>query len=592
MLIDLCNGMYSTSVTADKVSTDHHEVSNLVSNDHSSRNRGFIAETFIKPPVNVTVTLPFNVELYRIILNPIQGRQKSSAFEIFTYNKKITESECFNSTYLSKDASNLLFQSVGRASLKEVGVVCFQNGHYKSWGDWNYDDCNTSYDNCFHLRHHKVTYLSVVSHVVIRIKQTQGGSAVCLHSLQIWGQPSRSSPKSVVNRLRLLIKPNQMPNGLPGNQDIQRVIADKDKALKNESISKSEFIESGITVPEEFVDKITCELMTIPILLPSGENIDQSTLEKHIAAEARWGRAASDPFTGNLLQDKFQAVPNVGLKTRIDSFMLSHVDSLGNLPRTLGSDRRTDSYNGPSTSSLVGKRGYESVRSEDVVSKRQKISDNVSSNYTSYQRLRKTDIRQKSNYSLDGNRKLEQAPNNSNNVPIHNSATSLITSNGKTSMNNDVTNSNPLCHSDDLKSSLDSALFQTLGSLPSFTSERTHYSIQNPNIPSSFSSSKISFPTQNSSESSSPSSSSSSMMPSGTLQVKNRPTLNMGNRTTQNYSSCSVCRTHPLGAAYTGNCQHVICRECLTHATRGNSNYTCNCCNVTWDTQHIVRVFV
>lgn len=38
-------------------------------------------------------------------------------------------------------------------------------------------------------------------------------------------------------------------------------------------------------VPEEFVDPITCEVMVLPVVLPSGKVIDRSTLQKFIDTE-------------------------------------------------------------------------------------------------------------------------------------------------------------------------------------------------------------------------------------------------------------------------------------------------------------------
>lgn len=51
-------------------------------------------------------------------------------------------------------------------------------------------------------------------------------------------------------------------------------------------------------VPSEFLDKITYEVMHIPMLLPSGHCVDRSTVEKLGNNDALYGRAPTDPFTG------------------------------------------------------------------------------------------------------------------------------------------------------------------------------------------------------------------------------------------------------------------------------------------------------
>jgi hypothetical protein len=41
--------------------------------------------------------------------------------------------------------------------------------------------------------------------------------------------------------------------------------------------------EKDLDIPEDFLDSITFEIMTVPMRLPCGKNIDQLTLEKHTA---------------------------------------------------------------------------------------------------------------------------------------------------------------------------------------------------------------------------------------------------------------------------------------------------------------------
>ena len=54
----------------------------------------------------------------------------------------------------------------------------------------------------------------------------------------------------------------------------------------------------AISVPERFLDEITCEVMVLPMLLPSGHYVDRSTLDKLHATDCVYGRPPSDPFTG------------------------------------------------------------------------------------------------------------------------------------------------------------------------------------------------------------------------------------------------------------------------------------------------------
>lgn len=62
--------------------------------------------------------------------------------------------------------------------------------------------------------------------------------------------------------------------------------------------------------------------MLLPMLLPSGVSVDNSTLEEHQKREATWGRAPNDPFTGVPFTPSSQPLPNPQLKCRIDQFLL------------------------------------------------------------------------------------------------------------------------------------------------------------------------------------------------------------------------------------------------------------------------------
>jgi len=80
--------------------------------------------------------------------------------------------------------------------------------------------------------------------------------------------------------------------------------------------------------------------MTQPIILPSGQIIDYTTLEKYEENEAIWGRVLSDPFTGLQFNDDRRPVMASALKSRIDKFLLdnSNQNEIKRIPRVLGRD--------------------------------------------------------------------------------------------------------------------------------------------------------------------------------------------------------------------------------------------------------------
>lgn len=60
----------------------------------------------------------------------------------------------------------------------------------------------------------------------------------------------------------------------------------------------------------------------LPMLLPSGVSVDNTTMEEHQKREATWGRTPNDPFTGVPFTSTSQPLPNPQLKSRIDLFLL------------------------------------------------------------------------------------------------------------------------------------------------------------------------------------------------------------------------------------------------------------------------------
>lgn len=537
--MDFCDGQFDCRITSDKVSADYHEVTNLVSVDWTKKRRGFMAESFIKPPVLITLTFPINIEVYRIIINPKVGRQISSGFEIFTCSKKVhkcwLKDENMTTAHGGSDEpSNMLFQQVGKAVLQESGTLCFRNVQYRPFGEWKPETTvQDDFPNVRDIRHHRLSSLSFVSHISVRVSRTTGGSAVGIQRLEVWGQPSRSCSTDVVEIIKgkfLSSLPNNIP---PTTTQVNTRVHEKVGDQTNVDVYR----EKGIEVPEDFIDRITWHIMTVPMLLPSGENIDQSTLEKHSDNEASWGRPPSDPFTGIHFHGNAQAIPNASLKARIDKFILMHSDSLGHLPRTLGTG--SDPSNIPSVSKLVSQ--YEKPSSvkrnyNNPVKNKRPRSDMDSSDMASNSKRKKEETPA---YCETLKRKSE--------IPSKLCVTTDVRSPQFCRLENDESDVKPISHQDKLKSSLDSALASMLGSLPSFTK---------------FSSTK----------------------------ANNSSSVCSVNKNTDGASAmlCCRCNSTEVEVMYRGRCSHLLCRDCLTLISTGT--LVCPTCRTVWDRGEITRV--
>jgi len=172
-----------------------------------------------------------------------------------------------------------------------------------------------------------------VTHVAVKIARLCGSSVPAIGKVEIWGQPSaHCKPESLEYALGIQEK-------IYSGVDIKADCYNKkhDKAGEGSKL-KSVVEHHSDSIPEEFIDPITCEIMIVPLLLPSGHNIDTETLEKHVNLESTWGRLPSDPFTGKVFSEACKPVPNSALKVRIDKFLLTSGLNMAGYGRTVGRD--------------------------------------------------------------------------------------------------------------------------------------------------------------------------------------------------------------------------------------------------------------
>ena len=193
--------------------------------------------------------------------------------------------------------------------------------------------------------------LQKVTHVALKIVKLSGSCVPAVGKVEIWGQPSAScKPEMLEYALGI-------QGRIQGGQKIKTAITGE---IHNGTVESSKHHNvlpgangSSSSIPEDFVDPITCEIMIVPLLLPSGHNIDTSTLEKHITAERSWGRLPSDPFTGKIFSDTCKPVPNSALKVRIDKFLLTSGVNTSGYGRTVGRDSDLVRQSNQNNSSLL-----------------------------------------------------------------------------------------------------------------------------------------------------------------------------------------------------------------------------------------------
>ncbi|KAM9858068.1 RING finger protein 37 [Aulostomus maculatus] len=373
MVVNLCLPHFNTTVTSNKLCADGYDVTNLVSADPVLRRRGFKLEYFLRPPVQVTLKFGFQVELWRVDVelwpwgmdhgqsckrleistnsDPLppsnsgqgQGQQKEqNQVQVQSQNNQKRDKQqgtkshqchghqwrpqaqkwgeevlsrtqqrlCHSATQCS--CSEPEFRLVGRCELKEETQVSFSRSPFSPRSPFLSPPAPRPV-NCRQEDLWSRGLLSLGSVTQLRVTIPFGGaaSALGLKALSVWGQPARCCPPEEVEKIKKVHEASKRPLPRPAPSVSQTKQPPQEAAPP-----------SNLSVPEEFLDPITQEVMVLPMLLPSGVSVDNSTLEEYQKREATWGRPQNDPFTGVPFTSTSQPLPNPQLKRRIDHFVL------------------------------------------------------------------------------------------------------------------------------------------------------------------------------------------------------------------------------------------------------------------------------
>lgn len=296
--MNACDPIFNVNIQLDGscVSLDNHSVSNLVSSDAELRKKGFLSEGFIRPPVSVTVCFPFAFDIKYVIIGTRVGGQKSSGFQMFAGHGDNVRKICS----LITDKDSIIFHN------NSTDLSSFGNDYDKS---------------CFFISASR--NIRSAEKLTVRIFKT-ANSIPAIGKLEVWGNISYSVPREICQSLTRLWEETKYPK------------------MKQLEVTKTQLVNETnadvFNICDDFLDSLTYEVMTSPMVLPGGKYIDRSTLEKCIEYDNMYGRAPCDPFTGIPFTDTLKPMPVPELKGRIDSFLIKHADnaSVMHVPRAVG----------------------------------------------------------------------------------------------------------------------------------------------------------------------------------------------------------------------------------------------------------------
>lgn len=301
-VLNFLNPILKPAVKCDAVADDLYLPENLLAADQQKFNLGFMAYRVTKPPIDLDFQLVCGIELSYIKIWPKIDSLKSTGFDVFVSSQRgpnaqfVKIANCFN--------------------LAEDGVVFVQAN-----SEMAEDECPNNFKviRCYRF----ARTIRTVRSVRICIRQTNRCVPV-VKRIEIWGRVASSESEMTNQKVHALWQQLSRPVASPTEETIV------EKAMENDD-------EIGQKVPEQFLDAITYEIMSLPMVLPSGKTIDNSTLVKHNAQEEKWGRPPTDPFTGLMLTDSRKAILNALLKSQIDKFLLEndHMREIRNTARTV-----------------------------------------------------------------------------------------------------------------------------------------------------------------------------------------------------------------------------------------------------------------
>ncbi|XP_029294621.1 LOW QUALITY PROTEIN: RING finger protein 37 [Cottoperca gobio] len=629
MVVNLCLPHFYSTVHSNKLCADGYDVTNLVSADPALRSQGFKLEYFLRPPVQVTLKFGFQVELCRVDVElwpwgmdrgqsckrleistssdslPTQQKempvkdQKQSREKQQEHGSKSRQSNvhqwrlqaqqwggeapdkpqqrghAFKLNTESSD-SEPEFKLVGRCELREETRVCFTRTNFSPRPPF-LSKLPPQPANCRQEDLWSRGLLSLGAVTQLRVTVPFGGaaSAMGLKVLAVWGQPARCCPAEEVERIkkvheaseRRLLRPTFFaPSVSQTKQPIQAPTP-----------------PSNLSIPEEFHDPITQEVMMLPMLLPSGVSVDNTTLEEHQKREATWGRPPNDPFTGVPFTSTSQPLPNPQLKSRIDHFILQK----GMIRRDGMLGRQGEGEN-PQASRLIASKvdGQSQYSPSDSSTNNTAIKYNAATRNTS--RTTQMEDSVLGHPSDNGNHTVTSQPLTTESKSerrrkrdqsgISKESTEGLTAEKqllpqtKRPRNDAVADPGCSSHEQRMSASLDEALFSALQGRPSFTSNLTQQRRVTPE--------------------------SEPLSTSQQCQTAGTPNIPPGEKTCSACSCSFSVYSKSASSIYRLSCCHLLCHSCLRRESQPASSVTpstsnhvlCPACQSTTPRRDVIRV--
>ncbi|KAJ3603889.1 hypothetical protein NHX12_028630 [Muraenolepis orangiensis] len=316
MVMNLCLPQFTASVHCNKLCADGYDVANLVSADPAVRRKGFKLEYFLRPPVQVTVTFGFQVELCRVDVELWPW-----GMDLGQACKRVEISTCSDpppppgqSTGPSSGPSQA--QSHRKADHRPPSHRSHGHSLSRQAEEWS----EQALGECFRARppfpapappvqpgscrreelwSRGLLSLGAVRQLRVTLPFGGSASALGLKVLAVWGQPARCCSAQEVE----LVLRAHRASERPVCPSFFTASNDGPTRLLQEAVTGS-----PSSLPEEFLDPLTQEVMTLPLLLPSGVSVDHTTLEEYQKREATWAPSSHEERLSSSLDEALLTV--------------------------------------------------------------------------------------------------------------------------------------------------------------------------------------------------------------------------------------------------------------------------------------------
>lgn len=328
-LVNVCFDHFLSDREINCVTIDGKGFENLLSLDRKEKSKGFQVETFVRPPVRFSLTFKIPVYVTHILVKPYSdGANQTCKIQLAMNDSAMRKNSCGSFVLPSNPLPVVLYNSQSSKGsnhfelpTKVVGSLV----HAKLLGQ--------------KIVSQPFKVGSATSTLTMNILWWSGPKSIAIQCLEVWGTVGANVSYEKKRIFKELIQAvssrdffdctepflaQKMYNAVGGEPDLKETTSNPQLVSDNDDP----------TIPCKFLDSLTYNLMTLPVLLPSGHYVDQSTVDKIYELDIMYGRPPSDPFTGIPYSSPPSFCPQ--LKTEIDRYISDH-ESLKGTERTVGS---------------------------------------------------------------------------------------------------------------------------------------------------------------------------------------------------------------------------------------------------------------